>query len=110
LAGGVTGDWLAVAAHLAAGDLYAAMQGYAGPLLPRSTAPGVTRLRRALEGTLKEAVLRSGAADLMAQWTRSAWGEDDYDMWVAQRAALAADSPMRAVVEGQISRLDLELG
>ena len=110
LAGSVTGDWLAVEAHLAAGDLYAAMQGYAGPLLPRSTAPGVTRLRRALEGTLKEAVLRSGAADLMAQWTRSAWGEDDYDMWVAQRAALAADSPMRAVVDGQISRLDLELG
>ena len=45
----------------------------------------------------------------MSTWTRSAWGADDYDMWVAQRGALGATSPMRPLVDGQIARLDREL-
>lgn len=109
LAAGLTGDWLAVEAQLAAGDLRGAVRSYAGPLLPRSTAPGVVRLREGLESSLRHAVLRGGEPDLMSTWTRSAWGRDDYDMWVAQRDALGASSPMRALVEGQISRLDRDL-
>ncbi len=108
--GGVTGDWLAVGAQLAAGDLRAAMRGYAGPVLPRSTAPGVVRLRDELEASLRHALLRSDAADLMSAWTRSGWGRDDYEMWQAQRRVVAAGSPMRALIEGQLDRLDRELG
>ena len=107
---GVTGDWLAAEAMLAAGDLRGAMRTYRGPLLPRSTAPGVVRLRHALENAMRHALLRSGEADLMAAWTRSAWGRDDYEMWVAQRRAVGTGSPMIALVEGQIARLDRELG
>ena len=106
----VTGDWLAVGAQLAAGDLRAAMRGYDGPVLPRSTAPGVVRLRDELESSLRHALLRSGAADLMSAWTRSSWGRDDYEMWVAQRRVVPASSPIRALVDGQIARLDRELG
>ena len=109
LASQVTGDWLAVEAQLASGDLRGAMRSYDGPVLPRSTAPGVVRIREQLEASLRHALLRSGAADLMSAWTRSSWGRDDYDMWVAQRAAVPASSPMRALVEGQIARLDREL-
>jgi hypothetical protein len=109
LAGSVTGDWLALEAQLAAGDLRAAMRGYRGPILPRSTAPGVVRLRDQLHMSLREAVRRSGQADLMSTWTRSSWGADDYDLWVAQRAALGTRSPMLALVDGQIARLDREL-
>ena len=105
----VTGDWLAVEAQLAAGDLHAAMQGYGGPVLPRSTAPGVVRLREGLAASLRQALLRSRAPELMSAWTRSGWGRDDYDMWLAQRATVPATSPMRALVEGQIARLDREL-
>ncbi len=55
LAGSITGDWLALEAQLAAGDLRAAMRGYRGPILPRSTAPGVVRLREQLHMSLREA-------------------------------------------------------
>lgn len=105
----VTGDWLAVQAQLAAGDLRAAMRGYGGPLLPRSTAPGIVGMRDALEASVRQALLRSGQADLMSAWTRSGWGRDDYEMWLAQRAVVPAASPMRALVEGQIARLDRDL-
>jgi hypothetical protein len=105
----VTGDWLAVGAQLAAGDLRSAMRGYDGPVLPRSTAPGVVQLRDELESSLRHALLRSGAADLMSAWTRSSWGRDDYEMWVAQRQVVPAAAPIRALVDGQIARLDREL-
>ena len=106
----VNGDWLTLEAHLAAGDLRGAMRGYRGPILPRSTAPGVVRLREQLHMSLREAVRRSSQADLMSTWTRSSWGVDDYDMWLAERDALGTTSPMRALVDGQIARLDREIG
>jgi hypothetical protein len=108
LAGSVTADWLALEAQLAAGDLRRAMRSYRGPILPRSTAPGVVRLREQLHMSLREAVRSSGQADLMSTWTRSSWGVDDYDLWLAQRAALGASSPMLALVDGQLARLDRE--
>ena len=110
LAAGITGDWLGTEALLAAGDLAGAVRGYRGPLLPRSTAPGVVRLRESLESSLRTALLRSGVPDLMWAWTRASWGADDYDMWVALRDAVEATSPMRALIDGQIGRLDRELG
>ena len=109
LVGGVTGDWLAVEALVAAGDVRAALRGYGGPLLPRSTAPGVVGMRETLEAGVRRAVLASGAADLMSTWTRATWGRDDYEMWQAQRRVVPAGSPMRALVDGQLDRLDREL-
>jgi len=106
----VTADWLAVEAHLASGDVTAAMSAYRGPLLPRSVAPGVVRLRTDVELSLREAVLQYGVPDLMSTWTRSAWGADDYRMWLAQRAAVSATSPLLPLITGQIARLDRELG
>jgi hypothetical protein len=105
----ITGDWLAVTAQLAAGDLRGAMRSYGGPVLPRSTAPGVVRMRMELEASLRQTLLRSSAADLMSAWTRSSWGRDDYEMWLAQRAVVPPASPMRALVDGQLARLDAEL-
>lgn len=106
----ITADWLAVEAHLAAGSVDDALRAYRGPLLPRSTAPGVTRLRGSVEGQLRRAVLVSREPDLMSTWTRSAWGADDYEMWQAQLSCLGATSPLRPLVTGQLSRLDHELG
>lgn len=110
LAAEVTGDWLGIEARLAAGDVAGAVRAYRGPLLPRSAASGVERLRSMLEQELRSAVLRSGQPDLMSTWTRSAWGADDYEMWLRQRDALAPGSPLRALAEGQIARLDQEIG
>ncbi len=110
LTASLTGDWLALEAALAAGDVRGALRDYRGPILPRSVAPGVVRLRERLHESLRHAVLASSQADLMSTWTRSAWGSDDYEMWVAHRAALEPMSPMRALVDGQIARLDRQLG
>lgn len=106
----VTADWLAVKAHLVAGDVVAAMRAYRGPLLPRSVAPGVVRLRQDVERSLRENVMQHGVPDLMSSWTRSAWGADDYDMWLAQRDAVGSTSPLLPIIAGQIARLDREFG
>lgn len=110
LVASVAADWLALEGQLAAGDLRAAIRTYSGPLLPRSTAPGVVRHREALQSCLRRALLSSGEPDLMSTWTRSAWGRDDYDMWLAQRAIVAPGSPILPLIEGQIARLDTDLG
>jgi hypothetical protein len=110
LVAGLAGDWLGVEAHLAAGDVASAMRAYRGPLLPRSVAPGVVRLRESIEGDVRTAILRSGRADLMSAWTRSASGADDYEMWQAQARVLGAGSPLMPLVQSQIQRLDRELG
>jgi len=106
----VSADWLAVEAHLASGDVVAATQAYRGPLLPRSVAPGVVRLRTDVELSLRQAVLEHGVPDLMSSWTRSSWGADDYDMWLALRAASSPTSPLLPLISGQIKRLDREFG
>lgn len=104
----VAGDWLAIEARLAAGDVAGALRGFRGPLLPRSTAPGVVRLREALTAQLRAAVMHAGQPDLMSAWTRSAWGSDDYEMWMRQRDLLPPGSPLWALAHGQLARLDRE--
>ena len=103
-------DWLAVDAHLAAGDVVAALRGYRGPLLSASVAPGVVRLRENLEASLRRAVINSGEPDLMSIWTRSTWGADDYGMWQAQFDALGPTSPLLPLAAGQLARLDRDFG
>ncbi|WP_141779646.1 GAF domain-containing protein [Nocardioides albertanoniae] len=105
----VGGDWLAVEALLASGDVAGALRAFRGPLLPRSTAPGVVRLREALTEQMRAAILHAGQPDLMSAWTRSAWGSDDYEMWTRQRDLLPPGSPMWALAAGQLARLDNEL-
>lgn len=102
-------DWLGVEGKVAAGDLVAALRQFRGPLLPRSTAPGIQRLRDGVTQGVRRAVLTSRSPDLMSTWTRSSWGEDDYDMWVAQRDLLSPDSPLHPLIGGQLDRLDREL-
>lgn len=106
----VTGDWLAVEARLAAGDLAGAVRAYRGPILPRSCAPGVVRLRETLAQQLRVALLRSAQPDLISTWTRSAWGADDYEMWTRLRDLLPPGSPLIALAGGQLARLDREIG
>ncbi|MGZ4775420.1 MAG: GAF domain-containing protein [Oryzihumus sp.] len=109
LAAELAGDWLAVEAHLASGDVRSALRLYRGPLLPHSAAPGVVRLREEVHESLRRAVMQSREADLMSTWTRASWGSDDYAMWLAQRAVLPQGSPLRPLVLGQLARLDREL-
>jgi hypothetical protein len=105
----VSADWLGVEAVLASGDVAGALAGYRGPILSRSEAPGVVRLREGLESSLREAVLRSAHLDLMSRWTRSGWGSEDYAMWQAQAQLVQATSPLAPLIAGQLARMDREL-
>ncbi len=109
LAAEVSADWLAVEAVLAAGDVAGALASYRGPLLSRSEAPGVVRLRDGLASSLREAVLRSGHLDLMSRWTRSGWGSEDYAMWQAQSDLVQPSSPLAPLIAGQLARMDRDL-
>ena len=60
LVGEVSGDWLGVGRRCSPATWPARCARYRGPLLPRSTSPGVIRLREEIASTLRSAVLRSG--------------------------------------------------
>ncbi|WP_432831528.1 GAF domain-containing protein [Dactylosporangium sp. CA-092794] len=101
----VLADFTEVPARLAAGHAAAALRAYRGPLLPRSDAPGVARLRRLVEGQLRAGVRASGDPELLGAWTATSWGAEDLWMWEALAAALPAGSPRRALALERIARL-----
>lgn len=106
----LAGDWHAVRASLSSGDPVTAVRTYRGPILPTSQAPAVVALREQVEGELREAVLASRRVDLMAAWTRTSWGADDYRVWTAQRSLLPPGSALEPLVRSQLERLDREFG
>lgn len=106
----VAADWHAVRASLAAADVQTAMRRYVGPLLPASEAPAVRALRAGLQDELRAAVLGTARVDVLAAWTRTSWGADDYAAWIAQRDLLPGTSPLATLVHAQVARLDREMG
>ncbi|WP_405774110.1 GAF domain-containing protein [Streptomyces sp. NBC_00859] len=90
LADPVDTDSAGVARLLASGAVASAMNAYAGPLLPRSQAPAVVRLRRRLADQLRAALIERGDPGLLADWAYSPWGEDDLPVWRALVTALPA--------------------
>jgi hypothetical protein len=100
----------ALRAALDSGDVESALQLYAGPVLPRSTAPGIVDLRDELRVRLRTAVLGSGDAAVLRRWTAGADGRDDAAAWAAYRATVDRDSPLYAQIEAKIRVLDRRLG
>ncbi|MFI9045624.1 GAF domain-containing protein [Streptomyces sp. NPDC053427] len=103
-------DLTAVETELAAGDPTAALDVYSGPLLPLSEAPGVRRLRMALEDGLRRAVLGTRDPDPLRRWTRTAWGEHDLEIWEALVDALPERSPARSAPLATAGRLRAAYG
>ncbi|WP_261994200.1 GAF domain-containing protein [Streptomyces sp. t39] len=84
----VEADFDTVTRRLAAGALTGALGAYAGPLLPQSRAPAVSRLRDRLADGLRAALVARGDPALLADWAYSAWGGEDLPVWRALAAAL----------------------
>ncbi|WP_062987428.1 hypothetical protein [Nocardia anaemiae] len=95
---------------LAHGDTSAALRAYAGPILPRSLAPGITELRVELRGRLRAALLTAGDRRLLARWTDSVDGREDVAAWTAYLASLDRQSSLYAQVKTQLRLLDRKLG
>lgn len=104
----VDADFDAVARRLGSGAVAAAMTVYAGPLLPGSRAPAVTRLRRRLADQLRAALLARADPGLLADWAYSPWGEDDLPVW--QALATVLPSCQRAAVQAKLTELQGEQG
>jgi hypothetical protein len=95
-------DRAAVEELLAAGRLGEALDRYPGPLLSGSEVPLVEEARRRLDDGLREAILASGSAELLAAWLGNRSGEDDVEACRALVARLGGEDPRRP---GAISRL-----
>ncbi|MEU9115395.1 GAF domain-containing protein [Streptomyces sp. NPDC048483] len=103
-------DLAAVEAELAVGDVTAALDAYSGPLLPLSEAPGVRRLRGALEDRLRRVLLGTRDPGPLRQWTRTPWGEHDLEIWEALVDALPDRSPARTAPLATAGRLRAAYG
>ncbi|MFC3504543.1 GAF domain-containing protein [Micromonospora krabiensis] len=106
----VRADFRTVTALLDRGDPAGALGAYAGPLLPASDAPGVTRLRRLIDGQLRAAVLAGGDPALLATWTATAAGADDLAAWQALARALPPGAPRRPLAVARAHQLAQEYG
>jgi len=94
---------------LDAGRVADALDAYAGPLLPRSDAPGVVRLREELAAEVRAAVLDAGELALVLRWLGTPDGADDLPAW----QAVAAGEPVgvqRARGAARARLLDGRLG
>lgn len=77
----VATDVEALRAALDSGDVDSALRLYAGPVLPRSTAPGVIDIRDELRVRLRTAVLASGDTAGLRRWTAGPEARDDAAAW-----------------------------
>jgi hypothetical protein len=108
LRGTVHADFRTVTELLDRGDPAGALQAYGGPLLPGSDAPGVTRLRRLIDGQLRAAVLATADPALIAAWTATPAGADDLTAWQALARALPPGAPRRPLAVARVHQLSRE--
>jgi hypothetical protein len=90
---------------LARGSVGAALERYPGPLLPRSTAPGVRAARARLSTALRQAVLTARRPELLARYSALPEVADDVGVWLACRDALPTGSARWATAVAQLQRL-----
>ncbi|WP_104118950.1 GAF domain-containing protein [Arthrobacter sp. B1805] len=82
---------------------------YRGPVLPRSQAPAIARLRVEVSALLRDAVLNDGAADTVLQYLALAEAEYDTEAWQLALRVLPPRSPRRAAVVAHAEWLEGEL-
>ncbi|MCG2802966.1 MAG: transcriptional regulator [Cellulomonas sp.] len=102
-------DVEAVRGALDLGDVGLALAGYPGPVLPRSVAPGVERVRTDLACDVRAAVLSSGDLDVLARWTACSDGADDWAAWRAIARAAAPGSAPQLRAEARLAAIEREL-
>lgn len=103
-------DFATVGEALAAADPGSALAAYRGPLLPLSEAPGIVRLRRALEDRLRHRLLAAQDPGLLETWVHSPWGEDDLEAWEALLASTQPHEPLRAATASHVRELRRAFG
>jgi hypothetical protein len=105
---GVVSDVAQVCGLLHRGEVREAAARYRGPLLPRSTAPGVAREREALEGWLRQSVMSAGDQEALWGWLQTPSGGHDISAWRRLLANLAFADPRRSLAASRIAQLRVQ--
>ena len=95
---------------LARGDVAAALDAYAGPLLGKSVSPAIGRLRTELSTSLRGAVVATRDLGLLRRWLQLPEGSDDRDGWRLLHDSVCAEPIERARAVGHLAGLDVEFG
>lgn len=110
LAGALGTDVAGVREALAAGDVRAALDRYAGPVLPRSRAPGVEQVRDALASDVRAAVLHATDPVALERWLDRDEGAEDWHAWERLLAVTPPGSAVHARAAGRLDLLVRRLG
>ncbi|MGI8713503.1 MAG: GAF domain-containing protein [Solirubrobacteraceae bacterium] len=102
---GVVSDVGQVCGLLHRGEVREAAARYPGPLLPRSSAPGVIREREALEGWLRQSVMSAGDQEALWGWLQTPSGGHDVGAWSRLLANLPFADPRRSLAASRIAQL-----
>ncbi|MDX6640396.1 MAG: hypothetical protein QOF12_1407 [Solirubrobacteraceae bacterium] len=87
------------------GAIREAAEGYEGPFLPRSEAPGIVREREALDAWVRQAVMTSDDTEALWAWVQSASGADDLPAWQRLLSHLEFHDTRRSLAAAQIAAL-----
>ncbi|WP_308161117.1 transcriptional regulator [Cellulomonas sp. GbtcB1] len=110
LAAALGTDAAGVREALVAGDVRAALDRYAGPVLPRSRAPGVEQVRDALASDVRAAVLHATDPVVLERWLDREEGAEDWQAWERLVAVTPPGSAAHARAAGRLDLLVRRLG
>jgi DNA-binding transcriptional ArsR family regulator len=99
-----------VHALLESGDVDAALTAYPAPVLARSVAPGVERIRQELTADLRAAVLASRQPAVVSRWLACDDGADDWQAWERLAWLAPKGSPVQVRAIGRLELLGRRLG
>lgn len=88
------------------GDLDAALAHFAGPILPRSQAPGIEVIRDEVFAALRQGMLQDGSDAQLLRFLELPEVQDDEEVLGTTLQVLPARSPRRAMVVAALERLE----
>lgn len=99
-----------VHAMLDTGAVDAALTAYSAPVLARSVAPGIERIRDELAADVRGAVLASPLPDVVSRWLASDAGAEDWQAWERLAWLAPKGSPVHVRAVGRLDLLGRRLG
>lgn len=90
------------------GDLDAALAHYGGPVLERSSAPGIEAIRVEVFAALRQAMLQDGNEEQLLQFLQAPETSGDEELLSTTLQVLPARSPHRALIVASLERLEAD--
>ena len=88
------------------GDLDAALEHYEGPVLERSSAPGIEAIRVEVFAALRQAMLQDGNEQQLLRFLQAPETIGDEELLSTTLQVLPARSPHRALIVASLERLE----